>query len=66
MVIPIVSILVGLVVIALLVWAVRTLLPMAGVPTKIVHVIVIIIAVLAVLWLVGELGLFGHGTLRIG
>lgn len=60
---PIVSILVALLVVALLVWAVRTLTPALGIPEPIATVIYVILVVLVVLWLIGLLG--GPAYLRL-
>jgi hypothetical protein len=53
---PIVPILVTLLLLALVVWAVRTLTPALGIPEPIATVIYVIVVVLVVLYLIGLLG----------
>jgi hypothetical protein len=52
----IVGLLIALLLVALLLWAVRTLVPALGIPEPIGSVIWVIAVVLVVLWVVGLLG----------
>lgn len=58
------SLLFALLIVALVIWAVRALLPAFGVPEPIATVIHVIVVVLCVLWLVGQAG--GPSFVRIG
>jgi hypothetical protein len=50
------SLLVALLLVALVVWAVRTLVPALGLPEPIATVIYVIVVVLVVFWFVGAIG----------
>lgn len=52
----ILGLLVALLLVALVIWVVRTLLPAFGVPEPIATVVWVIVVVVCVLWLVGQLG----------
>jgi hypothetical protein len=51
-----IGLLMALIIVALVVWATRTLLPALGVPPPVATVIHVVVVVLVVLWLVGQLG----------
>lgn len=50
------GLLVALLIVALILWAVRTLVPALGIPEPIATVVWVIVVVLVVLWLVGLIG----------
>jgi uncharacterized membrane protein YwzB len=56
MTIPIVSLLVGLVIIGLVFWAVRALCAAFGIGEPIVTVIYVVMVIVVILWLVGLMG----------
>jgi hypothetical protein len=59
----ILGLLVSLIIVALVVWAVRTLLPALGIPPPVSTVIYVVVVVLVVLWLVCQLD--GRTALRL-
>ncbi len=53
---PIIQILIALIVIGLVFWVVRTLVPVLGIPEPIGTVLMVVLVVLVVLWLLSFLG----------
>ena len=60
-----IGLLVALLIAAVIIWAVRTILPLLGVPANIAQVIWVIVVVIVLLWFLGQL--VGYGPrLTIG
>jgi hypothetical protein len=67
MTIPLVTILVGLLIFALVLWAIRQLVPHLGLPSVVVTILYVVVVVIFVFWLLSVLGLWsGGGTVRVG
>jgi hypothetical protein len=66
MTLPIVSIIVAVLLLALALWALRTLAPTIGLPAPVVTVLYVLVVCLFVLWLLGALGLLSGGMVRVG
>lgn len=54
-----IGLLVALLIAAVIIWAVRTILPLLGVPANIAQVIWVIVVVIVLLWFLGQL--VGYG-----
>lgn len=59
-----ISLLLLLIVLAVVVWAVRTLIPVLGIPQPIATVIYVVLVLIVVLYVVSALG-YGIGGLRV-
>lgn len=68
MVIPLMGLIIALIVFAVLFWAVRTLIPLLGLPAPLTTILYVLLVLIFVLYLVNMLGGFsGHyGSVRIG
>jgi uncharacterized membrane protein YtjA (UPF0391 family) len=63
---PIVSIIVGLIIVMLLFWAITTIMGAFGIGEPIATVVKVVFVVLVVLWLVSLIGGLGVGSFPLG